>query len=139
MKIKFKKAHPDVITPTKGTSGSACWDLYVKGYHSINNDIVEYETGISVEIPEGYVGLLFPRSSIKDKDLTLSNSVGVIDSDYRGTIKAFFCRKGMHRYYRIGERFLQLMIIPIPSIELEEVDELSETIRGSGGFGSTGR
>jgi dUTP pyrophosphatase len=114
---------------------------------------VEYGTGIAVEIPEGYVGLIFPRSSLSKTSLILSNHVGVVDSGYRGEIKFRFkdtrmrsrIEYGIDQYfcsdtvYKVGDRIGQLMIIPYPKIEFEEVEELDSTNRGEGGFGSTGK
>ena len=97
------------------------------------------------EIPKGYVGLVFPRSSIRKTDLSLTNCVGVIDSGYRGEIQATFKKifgKNDVRLdeldYNVGDRIAQIMIIPYPSVTFVEVDELSQTDRGEGGFGSTG-
>lgn len=100
-----------------------------------------------MEIPEGHVGLIYPRSSITERELMLKNSVGVIDSGYRGEVKLRFTRinmnsessKDLNPYYKIGERIGQMMILPIPTIYLELVDELSNTERGDGGYGSTGK
>jgi dUTP pyrophosphatase len=102
---------------------------------------ITYGLGIALEIPEGFVGLVFPRSSIRKTDLSLTNCVGVIDSGYRGELQATF-RK--HRgvastIYAVGDRVAQIMIIPHPPIEFKEVDELTNTERGEGGFGSTGK
>jgi dUTP pyrophosphatase len=109
-----------------------------KSYDENNN--VVYGTGLAVEIPEGYVGLVFPRSSICKKDLFLTNSVGVIDSGYRGEIIAKFKHTdNLPVEYRVGERIAQLIIIPHPYIEFELANELSESERGSGGYGSSGR
>jgi dUTP pyrophosphatase len=109
--------------------------------------------GIALEIPNGFVGLVFPRSSIRKTGLQLSNSVGVIDSGYRGELQATFTKvfgsDGMYdemkvkemqpnEFYKVGDRVVQIMIIPYPSIEFEETDKLSDTERGDGGFGSTG-
>ena len=108
---------------------------------------VVYGTGLAFEIPEGYVGLLFPRSSNAKKDLLLSNSVGVLDSGYRGEVTFKFkpCEvfeKPDLTYpekYEVGDRIGQLIIIPYPHIEFEVVEELSDTDRGAGGYGSTGK
>ena len=103
-------------------------------------DQICYDTWLSVEIPEGYVGLIFPRSSICKYELSLSNSVGVIDSGFRGNIKFVF-NKTMgdeSKIYATDSRIGQLIILPYPQIEPIEVDELTETARGSNGFGSTG-
>jgi dUTP pyrophosphatase len=106
-----------------------------------------YGTGLSIEIPEGYVGLLFPRSSIAKTTVALSNSVGVIDSGYRGEIILKF-KPTLYagesnevtyiKGYEIGERVGQIMIMPYPQVEFEEAEALTETERGSGGYGSTG-
>jgi dUTP pyrophosphatase len=102
---------------------------------------VTYGFGIAMEIPEGYVGLVFPRSSVRNKELLLSNCVGVIDSGYRGEIQATFKKlQGLDsQQYEIGERGAQIIIMPYPKIEIVEKEELSSTDRGEGGFGSTGK
>jgi dUTP pyrophosphatase len=93
-----------------------------------------------MEIPKNYVGLIFPRSSVRNKDLILSNCVGVIDSGYRGEIQATFKKTdGLDSIkYNIGDRGAQIIILPYPQVNFKEVEELSDTERGSGGFGSTG-
>lgn len=142
MKIKIKKLHPDAVIPTYAKPGDAGMDLTAISEESIDNNGIfytEYGTGIAVEIPKGYVGLIFPRSSIYKTGLVLSNSVGVIDSGYRGEIKFKFY-DSLQMYdnpYRIGARIGQLIIIPYPQIEFEEVQELETSERGTGGFGST--
>ena len=144
MIVKFKKLHPNATLPIYSTEHAACMDLTSVDYDytNYNSDIINYKIGLSVEIPTGFVGLLFPRSSIRKTDLVLSNSVGVIDSDFRGEIIASFRYVSNEEIdstrYEIGERCCQLMIIPIPKIEPIFIDELSNTERGSGGFGSTG-
>ena len=104
---------------------------------------ITYGTGLAIEIPEGFVGLVFPRSSIRKTDLSLSNSVGVIDSGYRGEIQATFNQKSLSKdgqiLYGVGDRICQLMIIPHPHVDFIEVQELNNTERGEGGFGSTGK
>ena len=102
---------------------------------------VSYGTDLAMEIPNGFVGLVFPRSSIRKYELALSNSVGVIDSGYRGELQATFKKtNGLDSLaYKVGDRIAQIMIIPHPPIEFNEVDELSDTERGDGGFGSTGK
>jgi dUTP pyrophosphatase len=95
-----------------------------------------------MEIPEGYVGLIFPRSSVTNKDLMLKNSVGIIDSSYRGQISFRFNRlsnNSSSEIYTIGERIGQMMILPVPVVQFKEVDELTETNRGEGGYGSSGK
>lgn len=147
--VKVKKTHPDAVIPKYAKFGDAGLDLtavYVEetAYHMI------YDTGLAFEIPPGHVGLVFPRSSVSKTDLDLANAVGVIDSSYRGPIILKFNKiirsspgdgvmfEGSTRYKK-GDRVGQILIIPYPSIELEEVHELSDTERGSGGFGSTGK
>lgn len=140
MQIKFKKLHQAAKIPTKAHPSDAGFDLTAVSVEA-HDDIFTYGTGIAVEIPEGHVGLLFPRSSIADySTLTLTNSVGVIDSGYRGEIKAKF-RINYNvrtRYYEIGERIAQLIILPIPDITFVEAEELSDSDRGTGGYGSSG-
>jgi len=157
--IRFKKLHPDAVTPTYAKDGDAGLDLTATRMF-MGTNYIQYDTGIAVEIPDGYVGLVFPRSSITKMaaGVSLKNSVGVIDSGYRGEIilrfdvpsESFRIDAETFRYVtkdgfqeelaipQIGERIGQLMIIPYPTIYLEEVDELSSTDRGEGGFGSTG-
>ena len=106
---------------------------------SNHDDHLVYGVGLAVEIPEGMVGLVFPRSSIRQTDLFMANSVGVIDSGYRGEIIVTFnIKKGATRWYQVGDRIAQLVIMPVPLVKYVEVDELSETERGIGGHGSTG-
>ena len=137
LNIKIKKVRQEAIIPTKAHTTDAGYDLYASSCH-YENGLVCYGTGVAVEIPDGYVGLVFPRSSIADTHLTLSNSVGVIDSGYRGEIKAKF-RKGGTRGYGVGDRIAQLIILPYPEVVFEEVDELADSDRGTGGYGSSGR
>ena len=140
MLVKFKKLHPDAIIPSYATLGDAGLDLTATSIVFKDDAQISYGTGLAVEIPEGHVGLLFPRSSIRKYGISLSNSVGVIDSGYRGEIQATFNLKDKQAFgYSIGERIVQLLIIPYPSIETVEVQELSSTQRGEGGFGSTGK
>jgi dUTP pyrophosphatase len=137
LNIKIKKLHKDAVIPTKAHATDAGCDLYATSCH-YDNGLIIYGTGIAVEIPEGYVGLVFPRSSIANTHLTLSNSVGVIDSGYRGEVMAKF-RKGGSRGYNVGERIAQLIILPYPEVVFEEAEELSESDRGTGGYGSSGK
>jgi dUTP pyrophosphatase len=144
MKVRVKKLHPKAVIPTYAKEGDAGLDFTAIALeiHKHGN-YIEYFTGIAVEIPEGHVGLIFPRSSISKTDLALTNSVGVIDSGYRGEIRFRFrfptdMTFPMVRKYEEGDRIGQLIIIPYPQIEMEEVSELSDTERGDGGFGSSG-
>jgi dUTP pyrophosphatase len=141
MKVKIKKLHSDAVIPTYAKSGDAGMDLVATKIISNTTFDVTYGTDIALEIPEGFVGLVFPRSSIRKYELILSNSVGVIDSGYRGEIQATFKKEnGLDSLaYKVGDRICQIMVIPHPTIEFEEVNELNNTERGEGGFGSTGK
>lgn len=140
MKIKFKKLNQDVKNPYKKYDIDAGFDL-TAAWKKETEKYVEYGTNIAFEIPEGYVGLLFSRSSITKKDLILKNSVGVVDASYRGEIKFRFFKTNEKKEtleYDIGERCGQIIFLELPKIELEEVNELSETERGTQGYGSSG-
>ena len=139
MKVKIKKTHPDAIIPSYAKQGDACLDLFaVEKENDINGNVI-FNTGISLEIPLGFVGLIFPRSSISKTMHSLRNSVGVIDSGYRGNIiLKFWGSRSNEASYKIGDRIGQIMIIPHPKIEFCEVEELTSSQRGIGGFGSTG-
>lgn len=140
MKVKIKKLHKDAVIPKYGKPGDAGVDLTaISEEWNDDNSIVTYGTGLSVEIPEGHVGLLFPRSSVYKTTLSLANCVGVIDSGYRGEImfKFRYLEEGM--VYDVGDRVGQLIIMPYPQVEFEEVEDLTDSERGEGGFGSTGK
>ena len=144
LNIKIKRLTPTAKLPTKAHATDAGYDLYAdNGELCVTEGFATYGTGIAVEIPQGYVGLVFPRSSICNKQLSLSNSVGVIDSGYRGEIKAKFrlIEDGKDNWdiYMTGDRIAQLIIMPYPEVAFEEVDELSDSDRGEGGYGSSGR
>jgi dUTP pyrophosphatase len=159
MKVKFKKLIEGALPPSQSIKGDAGYDLTaISRSYDDNGKYIEYGTGLAMEIPEGYVGLIFPRSSVSKTDLILANCVGIIDSGYRGEIKARFKHiiSTQHKHsthssftltaestgelidYKIGERIAQLIILPYPEIEYEEVEELNDSERGSCGFGSTG-
>lgn len=140
MKVKIERLNADAVIPKYAKVGDAGMDLVATSRKEQFNNIL-YGTGIAIEIPEGHVGLIFPRSSIYKTDLRLANSVGVIDSGYRGEIMCNFIIKSntATNYYDVGDRIAQLIIIPYPQIEFEEVDFLSTSERGTGGFGSTGK
>ena len=162
MKVKVKKLNPAAVIPTKAHPTDAGLDLVATSCDIDEDGNIVYGTGLAFEIPEGYVGHIYPRSSICKQDLALSNAVGVIDSHYRGEVMAKFKPTlAVNRFvhsdkdddtymivrslrrpnsaYNIGERIAQLIIMPIPAVEMVEADELSETDRGEGGYGSTGR
>ncbi len=142
VKVPIKKLSPDAVIPTYSKDGDAGMDLTAVS-KEITDDYISYKTGLSFEIPKGYVGLLFPRSSNSKKDLLLTNSVGVIDSGYRGEVELRFktiLNGKMENIstYNVGDRVGQIMILPYPKIQFVETDKLSESERGDGGFGSSG-
>ena len=154
MEVKIKKLKPNAVIPTYAKDGDAGMDLVATQILKDTPEQITYGTGIALEIPYGFVGLVFPRSSIRKTGLQLSNSVGVIDSGYRGELQATFNKVfggdrfydetklteiTSHDFYKVGDRIAQIMIIPYPPIEFVEVDELSDSERGEGGFGSTGK
>ena len=143
MKINFKKLNPGAITPTYGTEYSAGADLYNLPDATVTiapHKTVLIHTGIAIEIPEGYCGLIFARSGLATKrGLAPANKVGVIDADYRGE-----CMVSLHNHsdkdevIASGERVAQLVIVPYLTASFVLSDELSDTVRQGGGFGSTG-
>ena len=141
MQIKIKKLHNNAVIPKYAKAGDAGLDLVAT--EIINDEAfqITYGTGLAMEIPEGYVGLVYPRSSIRKYNIFLTNSVGVIDSGYRGEIQAtFYKTRGVaSQKYEVGDKIAQIIIVPYPSIQFIETDELSETERGTGGFGSSGK
>lgn len=159
MKVKIKKLSSKAVLPTKAHPTDAGFDLLATSREIDQNGNIVYGTGLAFEIPEGYVGLLFPRSSICKNDIALSNSVGVIDCHYRGEVMAKFKPTGIAdeyfgekssfatlykeqqyaKVYNIGERIAQLIVLPIPNVEMCEVEELSQTDRGANGYGSSGK
>jgi dUTP pyrophosphatase len=140
MKVNIKKLVPESVIPSYAKPGDAGMDLTAISLSKVDNNdfgFLEYGTGLAVEIPEGYVGLVFPRSSVSNSGLILANSVAVIDSGYRGEIKLRFKHIPDTAFYKPGDRVGQLIIIPYPNVEFEQVTELSSTERNEGGFGST--
>lgn len=140
MAVKFKKLSPSAVSPKYSKDGDAGMDLTITSILSETDKEITYGFGIALEIPKGFVGLVFPRSSVRKYDLSLSNCVGVIDSGYRGEIQATF--KKTHegkKTYEIGERAAQIMILAYPQVDFVESNTLSESDRGEGGFGSTGK
>jgi dUTP pyrophosphatase len=138
MKIRIKKLSEDAVIPQYSKQGDAGLDLTAISRRTDPKGFIEFDTHIAVEIPAGFVGLVFPRSSISKVNMSLTNAVGVIDSGYRGSIKFRFkpstSGKGI---YELGDRIGQLIIMPYPEITFVEVDELDDTERGDSGFGST--
>lgn len=171
MKVKIKKIHPDAVIPSYAKEGDAGMDLTAISMKVDEYGNICYGIGLAFEIPEGYVGLVFPRSSNCKKGVILTNCVGVIDSGYRGEVSFKFrpldlktseildyeTKRRYHteleandeRYglsypgnnstFKVGDRIGQIIIMPYPTIEFEEVEELSETERGTNGYGSTGK
>ena len=139
--VKVKKLDSNAVVPSYSKVGDAGMDLTITKEIENTSFSVSYGFGIAMEIPKGYVGLVFPRSSVRNQDLILSNCVGVIDSGYRGELQATFKKtQGLDSIkYKVGERGAQIIILPYPTIYMTEVPELSDTERGSGGFGSTGK
>lgn len=141
--IKFKKLSDNAVIPSRAHVYDAGLDLTVSSISTTVNEcgqlMLVYHTGIAMEIPNGYCALLIPRSSIYKKSLWLTDNVGVIDSNYRGEIVGVFktTTDVIPAVYKEGERFAQLVIIPVPQFEIIETDELSETDRAENGFGST--
>lgn len=139
--IKVKKLDPNAVIPSYAKIGDAGLDLTAVSIQTVDNQeygYVEYGTGLAFEIPQGYVGLLFPRSSVSKTGLILSNSVGVIDSGYRGEVKLRYKYVKNTAHYVVGDRVGQLIIVPYPEVQLIQSQELSDTQRGENGFGSSG-
>lgn len=137
MILKFKKLSEEAVIPFKARQGDAGFDLVATSRKSCAN-FIEYGTDLALEIEEGHVGLLFPRSSISKTGHRLMNSVGVIDSGYRGEVKVRMSYSYSESAYKVGDKIAQLIIMELPKVILEEVEELSESERGQGGFGSSG-
>ena len=140
MQVKIKKLHNNAVIPQYAKAGDAGMDLVATEVIDGYGFSVTYGTGLAMEIPEGFVGLVFPRSSIRKYELSLTNCVGVIDSGYRGEIQATFRKEAgiPSKRYEVGDKIAQMIIIPYPAIQFIETDQLSDTERGEGGFGSTG-
>ena len=139
--LKVKKLHKDAVIPKQATDGSAGFDLVMPRDCIFIGNSTKVGTGLAFEIPQGYVMLIVPRSSTGLKTpLRQSNSVGVIDSDYRGEVSVLFDVSAGYVYtVKKGESVAQAMLVKLPEVNIVEVDELSETERGKGGFGSTGK
>lgn len=143
--VKIKRLNPQAVIPSYGTDGSAGMDITASGVVTYTNDYIQYHTGLAFEIPPGYVMKIYPRSSISKYDLVLANNVPIIDSDYRGEVLLRFKIVGhqsegnSEKIYKPGDKIAQLIIEPYPKVEFTEVLELSDTERGNGGFGSTGK
>ena len=144
IKIKVKKLNDKAVIPTRGSEYSAGMDLYaaISRHAGINpHETVTIPTGLSMELPEGTFGAIFARSGLATKsNLRPANCVGVCDSDYRGEyIVALHNDSDNTRIIEPNERIAQVVVMPYIPIEFEEVDDLTDTERGDGGFGSTGK
>ena len=156
MEIKIKKLKENAVIPSYAKQGDAGMDLTATSKWYDDNGNTCYGTGLAFEIPEGYFGLLVPRSSNAKTDLRLTNSSGILDSGYRGEVMFKYRNDNFSRMdgglrnhlmmgdiafnneYEVGDRIGQILVLPYPEIEFVEVEELSETERGEGGYGSTG-
>ena len=136
LKVKIKRLKKEAVIPKYALKGDAGMDV-VAITKDETEKYVEYGTGLAFEIPENYVCLIFPRSSVSNKDLILSNCVGVLDSGYRGELRLKFKKVGKESY-KIGDKVGQIIILPFPKINFEEVKGLSSSVRGEQGFGSSG-
>ena len=144
MKINIKKLTETAILPERGSAYAAGYDLFADVAENV--EIKPHETkmigtGLAMEIPEGYFGGIFARSGLSSKEgLRPANCVGVVDADYRGEVKVALHNDGdVVREIKPGQKVAQLVVVPFLSVEFDEVAELSETVRGVGGFGSTGK
>lgn len=156
VRVKFKKLSDKAVVPVYAKAGDAGMDLTATSIRECDM-YTEYGTDLAIKIPSGYVGLIYPRSSLSNYDLILANHVGVIDSGYTGEIKFRFkrtkeayesytdidgdtgCKTTGAKYYKPGDRVGQLIVVPYPTVEFEEVEELEETERGDGSYGSSGK
>lgn len=144
MRIHLQKLHPDAVIPTYAKESDAGMDLVATSIISDTPEQIVYGTGIAMEIHEGHVGLVFPRSSIRKYDLTMANSVGVVDAGYRGEIQVTFNKKWPEypnglKMYEVGDRVAQIIIMPHPQVTFIETSELSVSERGVLGHGSSGK
>ncbi len=148
MKLRLKKLHESAVIPSQAKEGDAGWDLVATSVNMDNDLFIEYGIGWAMEIPENHVGLIFPRSSVSKYPLSLANSIGVIDPGYRAEVKVRFRRDYLYyegdlpvigNTYNPGDKIAQLIVIPRPVLEFEVAEDLSETERGEGGFGHSGK
>ncbi len=142
LEVKYKKLHPEAVLPSYSKEGDAGMDLTAIDVHwDSEKQSFVYHTGLAVAVPEGYAMFIFPRSSNSKTNFYMPNHVGIVDSGYRGEVMVMFKHKGdafAQQPYAAGDRVAQVVILPYPHIKPVFVDELSETERGTGGFGSTG-
>lgn len=138
--MKIKLLTPNSKLPTRATEGAACWDVYAnEGVALLPGERAVVKLGFALEVPSGWEVQIRPRSGLAARDGVLVH-LGTIDSDYRGEVSAIVFNLGQHTFRAApGDRIAQMALCPVPVAGLEIVDELSETARGAGGFGSTGR
>lgn len=143
LKVKFKKKDESSKLPYKGSLNAACYDVYAHSIKAERPDKIIVGLGFSTEIPPGFKGVLVARSSISKTNWFLANSIGIIDADYRGEWMMILKTSNSVMYdalpFAVGERCAQIYFEKVNDVEMEEVDELSDTVRGTGGFGSTGK
>ena len=143
LKVRFKKKDESSKLPVKGSLNAACYDVYAHSIKVERPDKIIVGLGFSTEIPPGFKGILVPRSSIAKTNWFLANSIGIIDADYRGEWMMVLKTVGSVMYdalpFGVGERCAQIYFEKVNDVEIEETIELSDTERGSGGFGSTGK
>ena len=144
MKISIKRLTETAILPERGSAYAAGYDLFADLQESVliqPHETKMIGTGLAMEIPEGYFGGIFARSGLSSKEgLRPANCVGVVDADYRGEVKVALHNDGeVVREVKAGQKIAQLVVVPFLGVEFDEVEELSETVRGVGGFGSTGK
>jgi dUTP pyrophosphatase len=144
--LKVKRLHPDAIIPKYQTAGAACFDLHALDGGIVHSDDRKHEaifrTGLAFEVPDGHVMLVYSRSGHGFKnDVRLANCVGVIDSDYRGELQVKLTNDSRKFFLGVsaGDRIAQAMLVPVQQWELTEVEELTDTARGTGAYGSTGK
>lgn len=135
-RIRIQRLHEHARLPIRASQGAAGYDLTAVAVEQINNHTWAYDTGLAIEIPDGYEGQLRARSSIFKTGCFLANGVGTLDSDYRGPVKLIFV--GPTQPYQVGERVAQLVVAKVETCNFQVVDSLEESARGNGGFGSTG-
>lgn len=144
MRINIKKLTDTAILPERGSEYAAGYDLFADLETSVElppHETKMIGTGLAMEIPEGYFGGIFARSGLSAKEgLRPANCVGVVDADYRGQVCVAMHNDGETvRTIDPGQKIAQMVVVPFLNVEFDQVDELSETIRGAGGFGSTGK
>lgn len=147
MKVKLKKLHPDAVVPFKKHESDFCYDVVATSREQIGSNVWKYGLGLAFQIDRGVLAELpskfaisfRPRSSVYKTGLVLSNCVGTIDEDYRGEVSAIFYKVADGEIYNVGDRIGQIYFSKTVPMDFEVVDEISDTERGAGGFGSTGK